>query len=400
MGKNELERKIDSGESAETIDQSQESLNELDVYTGVSKETTRGALITALAAAKLEFEPIQMTGKNPTFGNKYAKLENIIKATAKSLARHGLVVTQTTKRVQGQALLVTTLWHESGESLISETVLVAESAPDNRAINELQREGIVRTYMRRYELAGILGVAGEEDIDGDQEEKNKKGQPSTSEDSLKPTASNNPLIKSDGAGITPKQRKFTLSLGRKHGMEEQLLNSMAKDWYEAESLSKLTMNQASEFIETLQKKEIPIKKQVEKKAAEAADEVIDEVQQEIDEKEASEDTAGDFDGFSDEPPKPTNGDYDASVTYFAWMVQAPPAVVLQALDETYSTQAKRLLNLKQAVEKDGDARKLMKEACGAVAGVIDDDLITSDDPVPAGAGSSEADLQTHHHPPE
>jgi len=250
---------IDTAENQqETINQDQQGEN-VEANNGTPRGFGRGVLITALAAARLEFEQIKMSGKNPTFGNKYAKLEDIIKATAPALARHGLVVAQTTDQTPDGELLITTLWHTSGESLYSETAIIVNSAPDNRAINTLQREGIVRTYKRRYELAAMLGVAGEEDVDGNEagpEPAKGKGSGKAQTDT---TTGGAPGTSGNGNGdgkLTETQRKHIFGLAKSRAINPDTLKTMIKDWFSLESTNDLTKPQYDTVVENLTKIEV------------------------------------------------------------------------------------------------------------------------------------------------
>jgi hypothetical protein len=76
-----------------------------------------GALVGALAAAQLTFQPVRKDQDNPYYHSKYADLSTVIAATQPSLAKNGLVVMQeSTVDVQRQRVTVTTmLAHSSGE---------------------------------------------------------------------------------------------------------------------------------------------------------------------------------------------------------------------------------------------------------------------------------------------
>jgi hypothetical protein len=113
-------------------------------------------IITALAAARTEMANPKKTATNPAFRSKFADLAAILDAIEPSLAKNGLVVTQTI-RVDGERhLLDTTLWHTSGESLLSTALLEPEKCT-------LQGLGSAITYLRRYQLQALLCLAAEDD---------------------------------------------------------------------------------------------------------------------------------------------------------------------------------------------------------------------------------------------
>ena len=129
-------------------------------------------LIKALLKAKQEFKPVQKTATNPFFHSKYAPLASLIEATQEALSKNGLVVIQTSVFLEGKQCLQTALCHESGEKLESATELI--SMTDSRGTNNLQQQGAARTYLRRYEYEAILGLAAEDDDDGNGQKETTK----------------------------------------------------------------------------------------------------------------------------------------------------------------------------------------------------------------------------------
>lgn len=114
-------------------------------------------LIPALIAAKQQIGPVLKTKVNPAFRSKYADLDTVCDVTEGPLAANGLVVVQTT-RVDPERgpLLVTTLYHESGEWLAGEY-------PLQPVKHDPQGLGGAMTYARRYALLALLGLAPEDD---------------------------------------------------------------------------------------------------------------------------------------------------------------------------------------------------------------------------------------------
>lgn len=121
-----------------------------------------GELAAALAKAQASFPVIkrdkqvtvksERTGKSYSF--KYAPLDAILDATRKPLADNGLAITQL---LDGPDL-VTMLLHSSGGSLTGRMPL-----PNNGTVQDL---GSAITYLRRYSIQALLGIAAEEDDDG------------------------------------------------------------------------------------------------------------------------------------------------------------------------------------------------------------------------------------------
>ena len=143
-------------------------------------------LAAALAKAQGEFPAVQKTGRNPHLRNEYATLDDIIGAIRAPLAKHGLSFVQLLgTNGLGVATLRTVLLHESGQRLES---TVSIEVGDQKGINALQALGASITYMKRYSLAAMLGIAADVDTDGEgtTQPKAKAEQPEKNGDAPKP----------------------------------------------------------------------------------------------------------------------------------------------------------------------------------------------------------------------
>ena len=102
------------------------------------------------------------TAKNPFLKNKYAPLNDILAMVRPELAKHGLSVSQL---VGGEDKIgvTTMLLHKSGQYIADTVSLTPENS---KGLSVAQNAGVVITYLRRYGLASILGIAGEDDTDG------------------------------------------------------------------------------------------------------------------------------------------------------------------------------------------------------------------------------------------
>lgn len=130
---------------------------------------TIGELAKALANAQLEFSPVIKDVKNPYYGQMYADLSSVIKATQPALAKHGLVVIQTPEtNIEAQEAVITTrLCHASGEWLQSALILPATmQGKGGEPRFDAQSIGAATTYGKRYGYQGIVGVCAEADDDG------------------------------------------------------------------------------------------------------------------------------------------------------------------------------------------------------------------------------------------
>lgn len=112
-------------------------------------------IASALLAFQKEVGNVAKDATNPFFKSKYASLENVINTVKPVLAKHGLSYSQ---MPEGEGLN-TLLMHTSGEYLEAWAQLkLKDETP--------QGQGSAITYMRRYALSSILGIATEDDDDG------------------------------------------------------------------------------------------------------------------------------------------------------------------------------------------------------------------------------------------
>ena len=93
---------------------------------------------------------------NTTFSYSYATLDQVLDAVRRPLAEHGLIVTQLPA---GQEL-VTLVLHKSGQWIRTKSRLMVDPEGGN------QGYASALTYAKRIALMAILGVAGDEDDDG------------------------------------------------------------------------------------------------------------------------------------------------------------------------------------------------------------------------------------------
>ena len=125
----------------------------------VAKDTTGPATIAeALAAAQAELTDPVKDSVNPHFKSRYADLATILKTVRPVLSRHGIAVTQTTEIDCGSVTIVTHLLWKGSEIVGRYPVAPVKADP--------QGYGSAMTYARRYALQAIVGVAADDDDDG------------------------------------------------------------------------------------------------------------------------------------------------------------------------------------------------------------------------------------------
>jgi len=115
-------------------------------------------LSTALAAAQGALKNPPKNKINPHFKSRYVDLSDGLDAIRECYAKHGLAFVQGTSVMDGIIILNTRIVHKSGQWLESDYPVGGLGKP--------QEMGSAMTYARRYSLFGLVGVAGEDDDDG------------------------------------------------------------------------------------------------------------------------------------------------------------------------------------------------------------------------------------------
>jgi hypothetical protein len=126
------------------------------------------ALNAALAEAQSEFPPIKRertvtvrTKQGGKYSFSYAPLDAILDACRPALSKHGLALSQLLENGAGGPALRTELRHAEGG-------VIGSSFPLPRVPESPQELGSLLTYLRRYAITALLGIATEEDDDGRQ----------------------------------------------------------------------------------------------------------------------------------------------------------------------------------------------------------------------------------------
>jgi hypothetical protein len=116
-------------------------------------------LTAALVKAKGAFKPLTPDKVNPHFKSRYASLQQCYEVTDAALLANGLTVTQWLEPApDGMMALTTQIQHVSGQWQRSTGYLPTADTP--------QAGGSSLTYLRRYGIAPALGIAPDEDDDG------------------------------------------------------------------------------------------------------------------------------------------------------------------------------------------------------------------------------------------
>ena len=119
--------------------------------------TETNEISAALAKAQKLIEGSKKDSANPFFKSKYADLASVIEAIRSPLADNNISYIQATRMTeQGNVVLVTRLSHSSGQYYEGEWPIKPEK-------DGVQALGSTFTYLRRYCLSAICGVAQVDD---------------------------------------------------------------------------------------------------------------------------------------------------------------------------------------------------------------------------------------------
>lgn len=113
----------------------------------------------ACAAAQLELKPAVKDAMNPAFKSKYADLASVVEA-ARVYAKHGVCAWQDATLTEGGVAVLTRLAHHSGQWVEFGPMIVPLAKRDAHGV------GSATTYAKRYALSAALGIAADEDDDG------------------------------------------------------------------------------------------------------------------------------------------------------------------------------------------------------------------------------------------
>jgi hypothetical protein len=124
------------------------------------------AISKALVGFQADVKAVPKTATNPFYSSKYAPLDAIIETIKEPMRKHGLSLVQ----LPDDDGLTTILAHTSGE-------FFKATAPLNAKDGTPQAQGSAITYMRRYALSAALGLATEDDDDGNSASRKAKASP-------------------------------------------------------------------------------------------------------------------------------------------------------------------------------------------------------------------------------
>lgn len=121
-----------------------------------STSPTIGALALALSKAQKNFGVAKKTSSNTFLKSKYADLSKVIEAFREELSINELALVQFAHGNAREISVTTRLMHSSGEWIQS----TMSATP---AKGDVQGQGTIVTYLRRYGVASLLSIAQDDD---------------------------------------------------------------------------------------------------------------------------------------------------------------------------------------------------------------------------------------------
>jgi hypothetical protein len=120
-----------------------------------------------IAAALVQFQGLVQNPKkdavNPHFNSRYAELDTILTTIRPALHQCGLTVHQNpVEDENGNIGVYTYIFHKSGEYMVFDPVWI----PKNQGKGNSHSIGSALTYAKRYALSAVLGIATDDDDDG------------------------------------------------------------------------------------------------------------------------------------------------------------------------------------------------------------------------------------------
>ena len=176
-------------------------------------ESGNAELYGALAKAQGEIINAAKNSKNPHFKSDYADLASILDTVKPARSKNGIGVIQGTAFDGSRVTVTTVLAHSAGGSISSEASCVPAKM-DGQGI------GSATTYLRRYGLAAMTGVA-QADLDGEDSKHSTPPAPAVRQPKAKPNVPQDAVEKvieaiQAGRGTADKaiahwKRKYTIS---------------------------------------------------------------------------------------------------------------------------------------------------------------------------------------------
>lgn len=170
----------------------------------------KAAYNRAMAQFRIQLEPAKRSGNNTHLSSFYATFDDLLSAVSMPLGNNGINVSFVQEQPQNKIVRITcTLTHELGHS---ESSTLEHPVESQKGINSLQELGLTVSYLKRYTLSALTGVATE-DSDGQMP---NDPPPPAPRAKIEPTAE---LIKDFNKHIDRKDGNALISLSKLVGQE-------------------------------------------------------------------------------------------------------------------------------------------------------------------------------------
>lgn len=209
----------------------------------MNKSESIAKLAEAMASAQGEVENAKKNATNPHFKSSYADLAEVLNTVRPVLSRHGLSVMQFPSYGEGLVHVETIVAHKSGEWMSEKC-----SAPAQK--QDPQGVGSAISYLRRYSLAAVCGLAQEDD------DANASSKPKSTAKTVETKPAPQPV---PDKPISDSQRKTLMAIYGKAPRDERIADANAillavkPDMQPVTSFSELTERQAKYLIQQLEK---------------------------------------------------------------------------------------------------------------------------------------------------
>jgi hypothetical protein len=142
------------------LTQNKGNMSEVNQSLTITMSPQINELMSALSKAQGKIQAAAKDKANPFFKSKYADLASVWDACRYPLSENGLAVIQIPQNKPEGLFLVSILGHSSGQWIQGEVEIpIAKKDP--------QSIGSAITYFRRYVLSSLVGVAPDDDDDGE-----------------------------------------------------------------------------------------------------------------------------------------------------------------------------------------------------------------------------------------
>ena len=117
-------------------------------------------IIAAMLLVSKELQNPMAIADNPFYKSKYTPLDYLINHIKKVINKHQLFISQSAEMFTDTIIVVTRLFHESGQFIETKTGVPRGT--------DVQKSGAAITYARRYALSAMFNIASDMDNDGNE----------------------------------------------------------------------------------------------------------------------------------------------------------------------------------------------------------------------------------------